>query len=306
MEEEARNLSIIEREVLETIASYANYYDSVYPSQKKIAERVDISPRHCNRILKKLKSKGFLIITYRHRNTCVYELPQALFIDGIKHILMKFIPSLRYMPIFLSLSLLYSNYVIPVNLTVLKGINKAVISRYRSMEKFIPKHIRDISLIELTIAGMVKLSAYPKEAVEWGEEQLFYKNNVKDPYGLLFKLLQDYCRREGLEPDWALVDSLKLRLGITGAEERTVTGRLYKERYLKKHHPEKAFNDSQVPSKHPVVGRKEVSTPRSVVTPPDVLESNRRKKEREAMSSRQIEPSIKQWIWTLLIQWHGR
>jgi len=284
LEENTRNLSATELKVLEAFTSYAASYGSVYPSQEKIAKRVGISRGHCNRIIKKLKSKGFLVVTYRHRNTCVYELAKTLFIDGIKHILMKSVPSLKYMPIFLSISMLYSNYVTPVNLTVLKGITETVINRRRNMEPFIPKRVREIITLNLTLSGMVKLSGMPSEAIDYAEKQMQFSKNINDPYGWFFKNCMDYCKREGLVIDWVLVDSLKKQLRIEETEERTVTERIHREKYLKKNHPEKAFNDSQIPSKHPVEGKKEVVTPRSAVTPPDVIESNRRKKEREEMS----------------------
>lgn len=255
LREKIEQLTEVERAVFDAILLLSKEYKSLYTSQKFIADKVGITREHCNRTLRKLKAIGLINSEYRHRNTCIYKVSPMVFIDGMKHILMKYFKVLRSFVVFLPISLLFSGSITPVN-TGLICINNTVIKGGMKMqeENPIPVAVREIKSLKLSRAGQIKLSGMPAAAIEHVEKQMQYAKNIRDPFSWFFKLCMDYCVREELSIDWAYVDVLKAKYAIKDDARTLLSQDIHRQRDGLKEKKEYVF---KTPSDRPIITKQE-------------------------------------------------
>lgn len=73
--------------------------------------------------------------------------------------------------------------------------------------------VQAIRTLKLTSWGKIKMSAYEAAAIRYADEQLYNRREApKNPLGLFKKLCEDYCKANGLKPDWERVDRLKAKV----------------------------------------------------------------------------------------------
>jgi hypothetical protein len=89
----------------------------------------------------------------------------------------------------------------------------------------IPQAVRDLKCFTLSRAGQIKLSGMPAEALVFAENQMQYAKNIRDQFSWFFKLAKEYCYREELTIDWALVDTLKAKYAIKNDAPMLLTQR---------------------------------------------------------------------------------
>jgi hypothetical protein len=91
---------------------------------------------------------------------------------------------------------------------------------------FIPEYIRNIDCLDLTLAGMVDLMCYPKEAIERATESLknaIERNNgnpLNYPFKYFAKVAYNYCQDKSIKPDWTLKRKKTQTLGIKDSDPR--------------------------------------------------------------------------------------
>lgn len=189
-------------------------HKTLYQSQEYIAKKLGMTRQYCNRTLRLCVDAGILLSEYRHYRTCVYTIAPIIYVDGIKHILMKYFKALRRLPIFLPLILLFSGSFTQ-RYYGYKGINNRIKVRSNMQgDNPIPQAVRDLKCFTLSRAGQIKLSGMPAEALVFAENQMQYAKNIRDQFSWFFKLAKEYCYREELTIDWALVDTLKAKYAI--------------------------------------------------------------------------------------------
>jgi hypothetical protein len=88
-------LKIKELEFLDIVTKYRVDGKYLYAAQLRIGSWLGLKLRQIHSIIRRLVSAGLIISHYRHRHTCVYDLPESFFDDKIRQVLSRWIPALR-------------------------------------------------------------------------------------------------------------------------------------------------------------------------------------------------------------------
>lgn len=93
---------------------------------------------------------------------------------------------------------------------------------------FIPDFIRNISSLDLTVAGMIDLLSYPAEAIQRANVALMRatERNGKPldaPFKYFAKVAYNYCKDNNIQPDWGLRREKAEMMGIKDNDPRVHT-----------------------------------------------------------------------------------
>jgi hypothetical protein len=80
-----------------------------------------------------------------------------------------------------------------------------------SQENPISLAIREIKSLSLSKWGQIRLSCYPDEAIKNADESFRFAYNLKNPFGFFVQLCQEYCKNNGIIPDWNHYSRLAMR-----------------------------------------------------------------------------------------------
>jgi ribosomal protein S25 len=91
-----RNLSLIEKRVLNKLFFYDTIYETMHMTQQHIADKCGISLSHCHRIIKMLHATGLIFKTWRGvRRTCHYRIPDFFYDEVVRFAFDREFPALK-------------------------------------------------------------------------------------------------------------------------------------------------------------------------------------------------------------------
>lgn len=214
-------------------------YGKCFPSVDTIARRgrgndYVVSPRTVHRHLRLLVKVGLLHMQYRHFKTSLYTI-DAWFMKN-RDFFRKYLPSVA----FLSLSLLLSSvdafegrviqnkYKLNTNTSssLIFSKNNLPLNKFRVSDMYvtkkgllmnsIPPYILDITELNLEPAGAIELSAFSEADILYGRKAL-QKQTVKllNPFAWLVSVCKVSATNAGRQPNWVLVNQMKLIAGVT-------------------------------------------------------------------------------------------
>lgn len=205
-------------------------------SQGLLALRCRVTREYVNKVLKKFESVGILKMWYHHKATSHYRL-SSFFTNQI-------IASLSYLWRAIPLTFLLSQPALEttntkssqyIKGTELLNTKYLVLSDSRSKERELrlPSNTRflkketvmqaDLTQLDFdylksikpTLAGKVKLSAYPVEIVKQVDDQLFkMTKQINNPWAYFNTTCATLCKQNNIEPNWSTMYKLSTLLGI--------------------------------------------------------------------------------------------
>lgn len=228
LEDFMRALTPVSHKILEYLFWMNKKHSIIYPTQERIARNVGASRQYVNKILGELHGLGIIQLHYRHLTSSTYRV--SLFFKNtfirsrLSHLFKVFyVESLSLLTQVIYNNKMNSNkrvksYNFPSKISnVCQSIGNVLefimdnATFKRNSNPFSPYLSQIASRMRLTLAGLVRLSVFPDEALLYMFEK--YKNaehRLKGDYGLwLWKCAHEYCRINNIHPDWKFGWNLK-------------------------------------------------------------------------------------------------
>ena len=213
-----RDVSLGERLLLNALFMLDIRHRFIYVSQDKLAERAGITRQHCNYLLDRFEKVGIISSNYRHMTSCEYKVSSYFNNPHIRSALSHIFSAFRG----LSLALLTQLNIqgckdnnLLEKLGKRSGFCKNFVDICKSSVSVMEKLAFSVfgkdplspvvrSLEFLSFEEMLKMSAFPDEALKHGKKMYERVSNVRDPYRWLFKVCSVYCRENDIQQDWAI------------------------------------------------------------------------------------------------------
>lgn len=279
-----RSCSVYEVKILDTLIFLSHKYrNNIFIRQKYLGSLVGISREWCNKILLRLERSGLILSNYNHMHSCHYKLSSwfsnPYVASALSHIfkslrvplLFALFPNAASEPVFVqpftrtkdSNSYSYFRYRIPsCHREIMDGYShstkKIAALIFKKGERMSPENpislaIREIKSLSLTKWGQIRLSCYPDEAIVYADKVFTYSHKLKDPFAFFVYQCQEYCKSNGLIPDWQHYGRLAFKYNmpqnaplLLGEEKlHTVTQADKKKYYSQKQEVESKTPDRQ-------------------------------------------------------------
>jgi DNA-binding transcriptional regulator YhcF (GntR family) len=207
--------------VLNALVFFDNKYKNLYVSQERLAAHAGVARETCNRALKFFKSEGLVVMKYRYMRTSMYYLSPYFKNPDIRSRLSHIITVFKTFLITCIVANFASNQA-KSNVTLFKNRYKessisyshstkrigdevvSIVQSYKKTEQINPisRAIRDITCLDLTKWGQIKLSAFPDEAIKYAQDHFKYGKNIRDRFKYFYSLCHSYCLDNDIKPDW--------------------------------------------------------------------------------------------------------
>ena len=196
-------------------------HEHVFVSQITLAEHLGVRRETINRNIKRMVKDGVLKkIPQGVKKTCIYKLNPYFSCVDIMVIIRTFFKSLRYLPLLLltpfafGASRPFSRDVTLFNSQGYKDISINNKQRVTSMTKQKLKLITSLkSLKGVEREDLIKLFAFPDEALLFTDDKVLMARNIRKPFNLFMSILLDWMLWHDQEPNWSLVNDLKKQFG---------------------------------------------------------------------------------------------
>lgn len=259
-----RSLTYYERTLLNTILYLCSSYETVEVSQTTLGLwSLGLRRQTVNRMLEKFEANGLIKSTYRHMDTCVYNMDPIFLDQKLRKFISPYLPTMSYLPKILvtnpptqvnfnfslkKMTQLLKSPDIYINpLSVVSSVSESVKSvddvnyaraRERknlqlkkentmNIEQKIAHDILEIAeKLKLTPAGKIKLMGFSSDARYFARSKMKYALRSKDPFAYFMRLCMTYHSDHNTETNWKLVDELKRTFGIA-QDAKCTDGSLY-------------------------------------------------------------------------------
>lgn len=208
-------------------------YQLVYASQSKLGKLTGYSRKTVNEAVGILIRDGLLEAETRHAKTSIYHIPTSLknkenatLIKNLFHTFMAF-----------SFAFLVSKAALADDVTQLKLKNEVInksshtvtvsnahclqrdtgyLQKKRKMDDKTCKRLQElIPKFPLTEHGIIKLSIFPTQAIDYAQSKLSIVLQSKDPFSYFLSLCKKFCQEKGIEIDWSAYYRFKETLKIS-------------------------------------------------------------------------------------------
>jgi hypothetical protein len=207
----------VQREVLEYLFWLDAHCKCVRPSQSTIAKRVGATRQYVNQILGELQDVGILQKIYRHMRPCFYIIAGVFKNPFITKRLASYFNVFKLQSYLLLTQ--YNNNLNRYKSYIYMGAqNNSNRSRDMSEPSPFSSYLEEVApKLQLTLAGKVRLSAFPDEALKHVVHTFDQsRHKLTGDYGRwLWGCARNYCQQLSLVPNWRYSNELAVSFGIT-------------------------------------------------------------------------------------------
>jgi hypothetical protein len=244
--QKTESLSGVHHKLMGYMLAFANRHSDIYIRQDTIAAKLGYRRESINRALGALQELGLIKLLYRHMTSCKYKIASAFFNFEVRSELRHIYKCLFFIPIAFLMPYLqgvdhplvkdsyiyskkhgYSNkshneiiriYNIPRENNPLVRVadrwrasgggsgNKKWISAGGKESPMEVVQLSRVKSLNLTPAGMIKLSGFPPEARDQAMRELrSHKGSVGDIFRYYSTLCHRYCKERGIVVPWKMI-----------------------------------------------------------------------------------------------------
>ncbi len=242
-----------EQKIFHHVVKFTNFSHHICPSQITIAKNTGFCRKTVNVALKKFRELGFISWNRRFNNSNIYHLHSMFWQPAVRKSL-RFIFKTFY---FLNVAILYGHQPLPGQIVpqeyifsgrlhykeirniyiydrakaptskdrIISGSDeKTKVSNARRGVKMEPKDLKRIKSLNLTKAGVIKLSAFPPEALEYALIEIRkHDKPISDVFKFVWTLCKRYCENNNHYQDHREVSRILKREGVGFEEDGLVS-----------------------------------------------------------------------------------
>lgn len=225
-------LTFGQKRVFNEIIRVCRKYPNAWISQITIAAHTGYSRSFVNKAIRRIESLGLLSSIQRYNNSNLYALSSVFESPYVQSQLSHLFPALRWITLIILFPLLAHSfrgntgkdtllYKRDMYISPTSYISPGEVSMNSPMleahdTRPISPVVKELSqIVAMTTFGMIKLSAFPDEAVVHATQMLIRRigqknlGAINNPYKWVYSVANRYCGNHDLKPDWHYVQQMQ-------------------------------------------------------------------------------------------------
>ncbi len=241
--------------LVDILLSLGDSHEYICPSQSTLAKKVGCSERTIRTWIKMFKEDGILFTVQRYNDSLLYKFSSLFKREDIRsrlsHLFRTFGSAITN-----NFRLFKRGYK-DLSINILRSTTE-IWERFTKMKQYpISNYVRTQKILKLSMAGMIRLSAFADEALEFAFEKYLETvkaKNIYSPFSYVFKLAHSYCDDNGIKVDWGKVIDLNKAFDLVGTENPMVEEELTAAKVLENPPVAQPVQENfiQTPAKKPV------------------------------------------------------